>query len=122
MSPPQIRGGPLKTKHMAKTKDVKETARLTIICNSNEECSVKTKGDMTTMTAALACLLDTDDENNQFRNMMSLAIQVVIAEKENKKKPAKKKAVVKKNNPKQMNSVKSTEPFVKTRKKAAKKK
>ena len=54
--------------------------------------------------------------------MMSLAIQVVIAEKENKKKPAKKKAVVKKNNPKQMNSVKSTEPFVKTRKKAAKKK
>ena len=106
---------------MATKKAATETARLTIICNSDETCSVKTKGDMTTLTAALACLMDTDDENNQFRNMMSLAIQVVIAEN-NKKKPAKKKAVVKKNNPKQMNSVKSTEPFVKTRKKAAKKK
>lgn len=91
---------------MATTKDVKETARLTIICNSNEECSVKTKGDMTTMTAALACLMDTDVENNQFRNMMSLAIQVVIAEN-NKKKPAKKKkAVVKKDAPKKKAAVK----------------
>ena len=91
---------------MATKKAATETARLTIICNSDETCSVKTKGDMTTLTAALACLMDTDDENNQFRNMMSLAIQVVIAES-NKKKPAKKKkAVVKKDAPKKKAAVK----------------
>ena len=94
------------TKKAAVKAAPKETARLTIVCNSNEECSVKTKGDMTTLTAALACLMDTDDENNQFRNMMSLAIQVVIAEN-NKKKPAKKKkAVVKKDAPKKKAAVK----------------
>ena len=94
------------TKKAAVKAAPKETARLTIVCNSNEECSVKTKGDMTTLTAALACLMDTDDENNQFRNMMSLAIQVVIAES-NKKKPAKKKkAVVKKDAPKKKAAVK----------------
>ena len=90
---------------MATTKTaVKETARITIICNSNEECTVKTKGDMTTMTAALACLMATDDENNQFRNMMSVAIQVVLAA--DGKKPAKKKAVVKKAAPKKKAAVK----------------
>ena len=90
MSPPQIRGGPLKTKHMAKTKDVKETARLTIICNSNEECTVKTKGDMTTMTAALAALMLSDDENNKFREMISRAI-ILIIDVMGEKKSAKKK-------------------------------
>ena len=90
---------------MATTKTaVKETARITIICNSNEECTVKTKGDMTTMTAALACLMATDDENNQFRSMMSVAIQVVLAA--DGEKPAKKKAVVKKAAPKKKAAVK----------------
>ena len=69
-----------------------ETARLTIVCDSSETCSVKIKGDRNTLTAALACLMATEDENNAFREMMTLAIRVVIAE-DKSKKAAKKKAV-----------------------------
>ena len=80
---------------MATTKDVKETGRLTIICNSDDTCTVKTKGNMTELTAALACLLVNDNENNQFRSMMALAMQLILTESD--EKPAKKKiAAVKK--------------------------
>ncbi len=79
---------------MPEKKDPKEVARLTIICNADEECTVKTKGDSQTLIAALACLMDNDDENNTFRQMMAIAIQVVIDASE--KKPKKKKAVKKK--------------------------
>jgi hypothetical protein len=80
---------------MATTKDVKETGRLTIICNSDDTCTVKTKGNMTDLTAALACLLVNDNENNQFRSMMALAMQLILTESD--EKPAKKKkAAVKK--------------------------
>ena len=79
---------------MATTKDVKETGRLTIICNSDDTCTVKTKGNMTELTAALACLLVNDNENNQFRSMMALAMQLIFTESD--EKPAKKKAVKKK--------------------------
>lgn len=80
---------------MATTKDVKETGRLTIICNSDDTCTVKTKGNMTELTAALACLLVNDNENNQFRSMIALAMQLILTESD--EKPAKKKkAAVKK--------------------------
>ena len=80
---------------MATTKDVKETVRLTIICNSDDTCTVKTKCNMTELTAALACLLMNDNENNQFRSMMALAMQLILTESD--EKPAKKKkAAVKK--------------------------
>jgi hypothetical protein len=80
---------------MATTKNVKETGRLTIICNSDDTCTVKTKGNMTELTAALACLLVNDNENNQFRSMMALAMQLILTESD--EKPAKKKkAAVKK--------------------------
>jgi hypothetical protein len=74
-------------------KDSKEVARLSIVCNSDEECEVKIKGDRTTLIAALACLMATDDKDNQFREMMALAIKVVEVgeEKPKKKKAAKKK-------------------------------
>jgi hypothetical protein len=89
--------GLFKINQMPEKKDVKETARLTIICNSDEECGVKIKGDTKTLIAALACLMATDDEDNQFRQMMAIAIQVVITENEMKeKKAAKKKAAKKK--------------------------
>lgn len=74
------------------TKSVEETARLTITCDSSKTCSVKVKGDREILTAALACLMDEEDENNEFREMMSLAIQVVLyEEKRKKKKSATKK-------------------------------
>lgn len=81
-----------------KKQTVKETARLTIICDSNQESTVKIKGDMQTLIAALASLMAHDDENNVFREMMALAIRVVLEQdKQSKKKPAtKKKAAVKK--------------------------
>ena len=82
---------------MPEKKDPKEVARLTIICNADEECTVKTKGDPQTLIAALACLMDNDYENNTFRQMMAIALQVVITENEMKeKKAAKKKAAKKK--------------------------
>ena len=50
---------------------------------------------MTELTAALACLLVNDNENNQFRSMMALAMQLILTESD--EKPAKKKkAAVKK--------------------------
>lgn len=81
-----------------KKKTVKETARLTIICDSNQESTVKIKGDVHTLTAALASLMANEDEDNVFRKIMALAIQVVLYEdKQKKKKPAtKKKAAPKK--------------------------
>ena len=76
---------------------VKETSRITIITNSEEECIVKLKGDPMIATAALAALMTADNENNQFREMMALAIQVVLHEdKQSKKKSTKKKAAPKK--------------------------
>jgi len=66
--------------------------------------AVKTKGDPQTLIAALACLMDNDDENNTFRQMMGIAIKVVLeaSEQKPKKKKAapKKKAVAKKTAPK----------------------
>ena len=81
-----------------KQTKVKETARLTIVCDSNRESTVKIKGDMHTLTAALASLMACEDEDNVFREMMALAIRVVLEQdKQSKKKPAtKKKAAVKK--------------------------
>ena len=81
-----------------KKQTVKETARLTIICDSNQESTVKIKGDMQTLIAALASLMAHEDENNVFREMMALAIRVVLEQdKQSKKKSAtKKKAAVKK--------------------------
>lgn len=77
---------------------VKETARLTITCDSNQESTVRIKGDIHTLTAALASLMAHENENNVFREMMALAIQVVLHEnKQNKKKRVtKKKTAVKK--------------------------
>lgn len=77
---------------------VKETARLTIICDSNQESTVRIKGDIHTLTAALASLMAHEDEDNVFREMMALAIRVVLEEDKQKKKKfaTKKKAAAKK--------------------------
>lgn len=83
------------TKKAATKAAPKETARLTIVCNSNEECSVGIKGDTQTLTAALAGLMAEDDERNTFRQMMAVAIRVVL-DVEEKKTTKKKKAVTKK--------------------------
>jgi hypothetical protein len=79
---------------MAKIKDLKETGRLTIICNSDATCTTKVKGDTITLVAALACLIVNDDENNQFRDMLSVAIKIVLDENKKKKKLAKKKKAI----------------------------
>ena len=87
---------------MATKKEVKETARLTIICDSSETCSVKVKGDTQTLTAALAGLMAEDDEKNVFRQMMALAIRVVLDVEEEKAAKKKKKAIAKKAAPKKV--------------------
>lgn len=82
-------------KATTKKASPKETARLTIICDSSETCAVKISGDTQTLTAALAGLMAEDDEKNVFRQMMALAIRVVL-DVEEKKTAKKKKAVTKK--------------------------
>lgn len=75
-----------------KKPTVKETSRLTITTDSKQEYVVRIKGDPIDLTAALASLMAAEDENNQFRQLMALAIRVVI----NNDKQKKKKLVVKK--------------------------
>lgn len=81
-----------------KKQIVKETARLTLICDSSEACTVKIKGEPQTLTAAIASLMAHEDEKNVFREMIALAIRVVLHEDEQKKKKSaiKKKAAPKK--------------------------
>jgi DNA-binding protein YbaB len=79
------------------------------ICNS--EIDVNCSGDKDVIAAAFATLLlDNRKDGEQLKQILATAIAIAAAELEPKKKP----------NPKQMNGVKSDEPFVKTRKKATK--
>jgi hypothetical protein len=74
---------------------------------------VSCAGDDVMLSAAFATLF-VDRGNKQLQGILGTAVAVAAAELEPKAAP-KKKA-----NPKQMNGAKSTEPFVKTRKKAKK--
>ena len=79
------------------------------ICNS--EIDVNCSGDKDVIAAAFATLLlDNRKDGEQLKQILATAIGIAAAELEPKKK----------SNPKQMNGVKSYEPFVKTRKKATK--
>ena len=79
------------------------------ICNS--EIDVNCSGDKDVIAAAFATLLlDNRKDGEQLKQILATAAGIAAAELEPKKKP----------NPKQMNGVKSDEPFVKTRKKATK--
>ena len=74
---------------MAKKNE--ETAVLTISCYKNNECEVNITGDPFSLTAALAGLMspESDDEKNVFRQMMTLAIELVIEEDKKSKKSKK---------------------------------
>jgi hypothetical protein len=86
-----------KTNQMATKKPVvKETARLTIICDSDNECTVKVKGDRLQIIQAFSILLETEHDENEFRNMMAFAMKIVLEEDKNKKRATKKKAAPKK--------------------------
>ena len=74
---------------------------------------VSCAGDDVMLSAAFATLF-VDRGNKQLQGILGTAVAVAAAELEPKAAP-KKKA-----NPKQMNGAKSTEPFVKTRKKSSK--
>ena len=83
---------------MATKKPVKETARLTIVCDSANECTVRVKGERFDLVTAFAALLELEHEGNEFRYMMASAMKMVLDEdKKKKKKPAtKKKSAAKK--------------------------
>jgi hypothetical protein len=86
-----------KTNQMATKKPVvKETARLTIICDSDNECTVKVKGDRLQIIQAFSILLETEHDENEFREMMAFAMKIVLEEDKNKKRVTKKKAAPKK--------------------------
>jgi hypothetical protein len=76
----------------------------------NIDCS----GHDATLAAAFATIIVSNDKKGAgVKSILATAIAIAAAELEPKAAP-KKKA-----NPKQMNGAKSTEPFVKTRKKKA---
>ena len=83
---------------MATKKPVKETARLTIVCDSANDCTVRIKGERFDLVTALAALLELEDEGNEFRNMIASAMKIVLDEdrKKKKKRATKKKAAPKK--------------------------
>lgn len=83
---------------MATKKKPAQTAKLGITCYDNSECDVKVDGDPQHLIAAFASLMDDDNENNAFRQLMVTAIQVILFKDKaaKKKKPAKKKTVTKK--------------------------
>lgn len=76
---------------MATKKPVKETARLTIICDSDKECSVTVKGDRFDIISGFAALLEVESEDNEFRNMLSVAMKLFLDDKKDKKKRTTKK-------------------------------
>ena len=83
---------------MATKKPVKETARLTIVCDSANDCTVRVKGERFDLITAFAALLELEQEDNEFRNMMALAMKMVLDKDKKKKKKlaTKKKVAVKK--------------------------
>lgn len=79
-----------------KKKATNQKAKLEIICNGDDELEVKIDGDKDVLTVALACLMSLDDENNEFRQLMSTAISVVVYKTQLDEKKAAKKLVKKK--------------------------
>ena len=80
---------------MAK-KTPKEVAKILITCNDLEECSVEITGDRRSLTAALASLIATEDEANEFHSLIHLAMSVVMFQQKEEKAKSKKKAAPKK--------------------------
>ena len=93
--------GIFKTKQMAK----KEITKIEIVCRNSKECSVDISGDRKELVAALASLIADDDENNEFHQLIHVAMAVVMFEKQRKESPAPKKAAKKKAAPVKKKSV-----------------
>lgn len=79
------------------------------------EINIDCSGHDATLAASFATIIVSNDKKGAgVKSILATAIAIAAAELEPKAAP-KKKA-----NPKQMNGAKSTEPFIKTRKKKAK--
>ena len=75
------------------------------------EVTIDCSGSSNALSAAFASIIVSNDKKGAgIKSILATAIGIAAAELEPKKK----------SNPKQMNGAKSTEPFVKTRKKKAK--
>jgi hypothetical protein len=76
------------------------------------EVTIDCSGSNTALSAAFASMIVSNDKKGAgIKSILATAIAIAAAELEPKKK----------SNPKQMNGAKSTEPFVKTRKKKSNK-
>jgi hypothetical protein len=84
------------------------------ICNG--QIDLNCSGDKNVISAAFATLLvDRDKEEKGIQQILAVATAIAANELQKEKYSSKKKP-----NPKQMDGVESTEPFVKARKKKAK--
>ena len=85
------------------------------ICNG--QIDLNCSGDKNVISAAFATLLvDRDKEEKGIQQILAVATAIAANELQKEKYSSKKKP-----NPKQMDGVESTEPFVKTRKKKSNK-
>jgi hypothetical protein len=83
---------------------------------NNGDLDVNMGGDKEMLSAAFATLLvDRDKEGKDIQQILAVAAAIAANELQKEKYSSKKKP-----NPKQMDGVESTEPFVKARKKKAK--
>ena len=57
---------------------------------------MRVKGDRLQIIQAFSILLETEHDENEFREMMALAMKIVLEGDKNKKRTTKKKAVAKK--------------------------
>lgn len=88
----------------------KETSKITIICYDNDECTTEIVGNKIELVAAMGALIENEDKNNAFRDILFTAMEVIsfknvigqleeiseeISEKTAPKKVAKKKVVKK---------------------------
>jgi hypothetical protein len=77
----------------------KELTRIEIICKDNKECTVDISGDRKQLIAALASLIADDNEENEFNELIHVAMSVVMFAKKldmEESKPKKKAAPKKK--------------------------
>ncbi len=86
------RVGHFKTNQMAK----KEKGRIEIVCNNDKEVTVTVEGERQDLIAALAGLISDDDENNEFHQLIHVAMTLALYKKQLDEEKLKKRAAAKK--------------------------
>ncbi len=69
----------------------KEKGRIEIVCNNDKEVTVTVEGERPDLIAALAGLISDDDENNEFHQLIHVAMTVALYKKQLDEEKSKKR-------------------------------